>query len=281
MTQTSKFTITGSIDIPESAISIYSSSGEIVGYKLKDGRIAKPIFALEIESQDGNSFEYVTSESAIANLGFTCLDYENTTFEPSNEHQSAIDSQDDEEMQLALQMVKGHQGAASTTFLRRDQCSFGNTENDEQEGKSKALYNELLVEIHKIGDILMTKPRGTYADNNGVIMWVSPLRNTVGADLFVYEPGGYLPQLNGSGTVPMAYYDELGCGPDVVQTIASLRNWLNNQVFGQIEPDYYLDLVAYSSDCCRYEEFANFVLPAYSSDSPSYKEWLSVIGKTA
>lgn len=156
-------------------------------------------------------------------------------------------------VQAAAKAAKASKGAAAT-FLRRDQCSHGS-----EAGEDVAKYKELLVEIHKVGDILMSKPRGTYANMDGSMLWVSPLANTPGAELFIYSCGGLRPEADGNGTYPMAYFDELGVGIEVVETIGHLRKWQDNQVFGWMAPDYFLDQVASFADCCRYEEFAKDV----------------------
>jgi hypothetical protein len=81
------FSVNGGFDIGSDEkdfdeVHSYPSNGqEVVGFKLPDGRTARPIIALEIESEDGSSFEYVTAEFQMAELGFSCLEYGTVNFE--------------------------------------------------------------------------------------------------------------------------------------------------------------------------------------------------------
>lgn len=154
--------------------------------------------------------------------------------------------ENDAGMQQAVSAAKASKGAGAT-FLRLDQCSHGDADKE-----GVLLYQALLTEVHKMGDILWRMPRGTYANMGGSMLWVSPLKHTPGADLFVYSCGGFSPELDGNGTYPVAYFDELGVSSEVVELTAAIKNWLNHQVFGQVDPDYLLDLVASNADCCKY-----------------------------
>ena len=61
-------------------------------FKLPDGRAVQLIVALEIEIDGGTSYEYVTSEKEMHDLGFEGLDYEELRFheafelDEDNEH---------------------------------------------------------------------------------------------------------------------------------------------------------------------------------------------------
>lgn len=169
--------------------------------------------------------------------------------EPTGPSAEPVEKWVDPAVERAAQAAKESPGAAAT-FLRRDQCSHAHGNEEE-----RALYQELLVEMHKLGDILKAKPRGTYANMDGLMLWVSPLKSTPGADVFIYGPGGFDPEPDGNGVYPLAYFDELGVSSEVVETTAGLRKWLSNPVFGQMSPDYLLDQVASFADCCKYEEF--------------------------
>ena len=75
------FKVTGGFDINRKFKEELSCISKVVGFKLPDGRTARPIIGLEIESKDGNKFEYVTSESKMSELGFEGLDYGHVFFE--------------------------------------------------------------------------------------------------------------------------------------------------------------------------------------------------------
>jgi hypothetical protein len=75
-----RFTVTGGFDIPETLTEEVTHMGGIRGFKLPDGRIVTPIVALEIEIDEGMSYEYVTSEDEMAKLGFEGLDYDQLEF---------------------------------------------------------------------------------------------------------------------------------------------------------------------------------------------------------
>lgn len=150
-------------------------------------------------------------------------------------------------VQAAKRAAIASKGAAGT-FLRRDQCSHGKAE-----GEELALYNQFLAILHQVGDILMKKPRGTYAIIDNQMYWVSPLGRCEGADLFGYTCGGFDVEEDGNGTWPAAYFDELGVGSEVQVTMDIMISWLEDPEFGQMEPDYLLDQVALMSDVCKYK----------------------------
>ena len=63
---------------------VVSANGEVIGYKLPDGRIARLCIALEIEDETGKEpIKVVSFDSEMATLGFTNLDYEQLTFFPT------------------------------------------------------------------------------------------------------------------------------------------------------------------------------------------------------
>lgn len=78
-----KFEVKGGFDIANNLVPQTASNGEVIGYKLPDGRIARLVIALEIENPKCVSpIEYVTFDSQMATLGFANLDYEHLTFFP-------------------------------------------------------------------------------------------------------------------------------------------------------------------------------------------------------
>ena len=159
-----------------------------------------------------------------------------------------METDSNEEIKEAEEKAKSSMGAIGT-FLRKDQCSHGNA--DETGIK---VYNLLLEEMHKVGEILRKKPKGCFANLDGSMVWISPLKNTPGADVFIYSCGGFDPELDGTGTYPLAYFDELGVASEVLEVTEGLREWLKNPVFGQMAPDYRLDQVAWFSNICRYRD---------------------------
>ena len=83
------FTVTGGFEIAENLTPLVAFSGETVGYVLPDGRVARLVVALEIEDRKKknpeDAFTYITSEQAMADLGFEALDYGVTEFETEDE----------------------------------------------------------------------------------------------------------------------------------------------------------------------------------------------------
>ena len=75
------FNVTGSFSIDSDLPVVESFDKRVVGFKLSDGRTVRLVVALEVESEDGSKFGYITSEKAMGNLGFRCLDYERLEFE--------------------------------------------------------------------------------------------------------------------------------------------------------------------------------------------------------
>lgn len=75
------FRVTGSFSL-ETAIKskVERIPGEISQYTLPDGRRVSLMVTLEVENPEDNSYTYVTNQSDMDALGFTCLDYDETTF---------------------------------------------------------------------------------------------------------------------------------------------------------------------------------------------------------
>lgn len=74
------FVVTGGFDINTKLKPCLSCIGNIIGFTLPDGRTVRPIIALEIESRNGNNFQYITHEIDMEDLGFSCLDYDTMEF---------------------------------------------------------------------------------------------------------------------------------------------------------------------------------------------------------
>ena len=74
------FEVTGGFSVRKDLVPEPNAIGGIRGFKLPDGRVALPIVALEIEAADGASYEYVTSEKEMSELGMEGLDYAHLYF---------------------------------------------------------------------------------------------------------------------------------------------------------------------------------------------------------
>lgn len=75
-----EFTVSGGFDISSQVERVLAYNDTISAYKLPDGRTVRLVVALEVESADGTSYEYLTSESNMDSIGFTNLDYQDTSF---------------------------------------------------------------------------------------------------------------------------------------------------------------------------------------------------------
>lgn len=78
-----KFVAEGGYDIDSNLTPEANAFGEVVGFKLPDGRSVRLVIALEVSDEYGDDFKYVTSEQEMSELGFDCLDYERLNFEAS------------------------------------------------------------------------------------------------------------------------------------------------------------------------------------------------------
>jgi hypothetical protein len=76
------FEVKGGFDIDKRHLTKKAYDGNVVGFNLSDGRTVRLVVALEVESADGEKFEYVTDEYEMSELGFSCLDYQCLNFHP-------------------------------------------------------------------------------------------------------------------------------------------------------------------------------------------------------
>lgn len=74
------FKVTGGFERQDNLKPELDASEAIVGYQLPDGRLIRLVIALEIESKDGGSYEYVTSEQEMEKLGLGLLSYDDISF---------------------------------------------------------------------------------------------------------------------------------------------------------------------------------------------------------
>lgn len=75
-----RFEVTGGLDVPEDYQEIRSAVGEVVGFRLPDGRTVRLMVALEVEAPGGESYRSVAALSGMEALGFTCLEYADARF---------------------------------------------------------------------------------------------------------------------------------------------------------------------------------------------------------
>lgn len=72
-----RFTMTGTVKVAGEPEEDYWEN--ICGFKLKDGRIVRPVLALELEDEDGNQ-EYMCSDTEMKEIGFEVIEYDETHF---------------------------------------------------------------------------------------------------------------------------------------------------------------------------------------------------------
>lgn len=82
------FTATGSLLIDKTLKIERSFDGRPIGFVLPDGRTVRLVVALEVELDGGTNYRYVTSETEMSELGFTCLDYDQADFTPAGEEKN-------------------------------------------------------------------------------------------------------------------------------------------------------------------------------------------------
>ena len=79
------FTISGGFDVADNLNPLYSADGQVIGFALPDGRIARLALALEVENTEHpygpQTFDYLTATDEMEALGFSGMDYDRTEFE--------------------------------------------------------------------------------------------------------------------------------------------------------------------------------------------------------
>lgn len=75
-TQTLRFQITGTIEIPKDAELLYDAFGEIRGYKISSGEELTLLAALEVNEGE----KILTSDQELAEIGCQITDYDVTSF---------------------------------------------------------------------------------------------------------------------------------------------------------------------------------------------------------
>ena len=74
------FIVTGGFHVRNDLKPEVSRMGNLTKFRLADGRAVQLIVALEIEIDDGMSYEYITSEKEMHDLGLEALDYDQLEF---------------------------------------------------------------------------------------------------------------------------------------------------------------------------------------------------------
>lgn len=74
-----KFVITGTMLVK--GYPTKAADGEVVSYKLKDGRRVRLVAALEIESADGTKCTYASTDAEMRKVGFEIESYDQTDFQ--------------------------------------------------------------------------------------------------------------------------------------------------------------------------------------------------------
>lgn len=69
-----KFFCSGDFSVDANLDRIYDSVGNVVGFKLPDGRVVKLVISLEVESDD--NLYYITNEDKMDELGLGLNDYD-------------------------------------------------------------------------------------------------------------------------------------------------------------------------------------------------------------
>lgn len=79
MNNEKRFIVSGSISV--SGIPEEDASGAILGYRLPDGRLVRLAMALEVESEDGSNYTYLSNDKDMQSIGFDIVRYDQTQFE--------------------------------------------------------------------------------------------------------------------------------------------------------------------------------------------------------
>lgn len=77
-----RFTVTGGFNIDLKLKPETDAQGNVVAYRLPDGRKVALVVALEVCNKEETEYSYVTLEPEMDKLGFGCLDYDRLEFEP-------------------------------------------------------------------------------------------------------------------------------------------------------------------------------------------------------
>lgn len=75
-----RFEVTGGVDVPADCQEVRSAFGEVVGFRLPDGRTVRLQVALEVEAPGGTDYRAVVGQRGMEAMGFTCLEYADARF---------------------------------------------------------------------------------------------------------------------------------------------------------------------------------------------------------
>jgi hypothetical protein len=93
-----KCTVVVSFRVKDTHKEYEAHDGSIIGFKLPNGSIVRPIIGLEEENKDGG--QDFSHESDFAKLGFEDLDYEVSDFEEWEEASEQLENDEYEDMPL-------------------------------------------------------------------------------------------------------------------------------------------------------------------------------------
>ena len=74
------FEIRGGFDIRKKFKPETDFMGNVVRFRMPDGRLARLFAGIEVEDKTGNKYQYVFDEGKLTALGFSCMDYEHLEF---------------------------------------------------------------------------------------------------------------------------------------------------------------------------------------------------------
>jgi hypothetical protein len=81
------FKVTGEFEVASHLKPVFGRQNTIIGFELPDGRMAKLIVGLELETKVNPEFDdyaYITSQQEMDQWGFGCLNYSMTSFEKND-----------------------------------------------------------------------------------------------------------------------------------------------------------------------------------------------------
>jgi hypothetical protein len=76
------FKVTGEFEVASHLKPVFGRQNTIIGFELPDGRMARLIVGLELETND--DYAYITSQQEMDQWGFGCLNYSMTSFEKND-----------------------------------------------------------------------------------------------------------------------------------------------------------------------------------------------------
>jgi hypothetical protein len=81
------FKVTGEFEVASHLKPVFGRQNTIIGFELPDGRMARLIVGLELETKvnpEIQDYAYITSQQEMDQWGFGCLNYSMTSFEKND-----------------------------------------------------------------------------------------------------------------------------------------------------------------------------------------------------